>query len=168
MTTKEVLAPGITGTTFMTLFSYIAGEVEDENFSEPDLLAKLYNRLDLHVDKETSKVAGWTAHYLIGILFALVYAAWWKKNKLIPGIKHGLSVGAISGIAAVAVWKLTFKLHPAPPGINFKKYYGQLFVAHIIFGVFAALTYKFVKDRELKRRQENHQRSLPDVNPAVL
>ena len=154
MKANEVFIPAITGTSFMTLFSYIAGEIEDENFSEPDLLSKLYNRIDSNVSTQTSKIAGWNTHYLIGVAFALIYAELWHKMKLRPGIKHGLAVGAISGVTAIAAWATFFKLHPAPPGIHFKKYYAQLWVAHIMFGIVAALTYKFIKDREIKKKQD--------------
>lgn len=152
MKAKEILLPGITATSFMTLFSYIAGEIEDKNFSEPDLLSKLYNRIDLDTNKETSKVIGWSGHYLIGIMFAFIYAEIWKTMKIRPGIKHGLTVGTISGVAAIGAWTTFFTLHPAPPGIHFKKYYAQLWVAHIIFGVVASLAYKFIKDRQLEKK----------------
>jgi hypothetical protein len=154
MNAKEVLVSGITGTTFMTLFSHMAGDIADENFSEPNLLGKLFDRVVPGSSKEVSTIVGWKAHYLIGILFALVYAELWDKEKVKPSIKNGLLLGGISGIAAIAVWKTTFKLHPAPPGINFKNYYIQLWAAHVVFGLFSTLAYQLIKDREQNERQE--------------
>jgi hypothetical protein len=152
MKIKEVLLPAITGTSLMTLFSYIAGEIEDENFNEADLLSKLYNRTSVDSGEEVSKVVGWSAHYLIGVMFAFVYAGIWQNMNLRPGIKHGLIAGGISGVAAIASWKIFFKMHPAPPGIKFNHYYAQLWVAHLVFAVVATLTYKFMKDRQAKNK----------------
>jgi hypothetical protein len=154
MKTKEVLTAGITGTTFMTLFSHIAGDIEQENFSEPNLLAKLFNRVVKKSSKEVSTIVGWQAHYAIGVLFAVIYAELWDKERVKPTAKNGLLLGGLSGTAAIVAWKTMFALHPAPPGINFKKYYMQLWVAHVVFGLFSTLAYQLVKDKELKETRE--------------
>ena len=166
MKAKEIFIPALVGTTFMTVFSHLIGDIEQENFSEPDLLAKLFNRLVKESPKELSTIVGWNAHYLVGALFASVYAELWDKEKLKPTVKNGLLLGGVSGIAAIAVWGATFKLHPAPPGINFKKYYTQLWFAHIVFGVCATLAYKMIKDHEQKKQLEaNDQKYLSTVRP---
>jgi hypothetical protein len=165
MKAKEALIPGIVGTTFMTVFSHLAGDIAQENFSEPDLLSKLFNRVVKESPRELSTLVGWKAHYLIGVLFALAYAELWDKKKVKPSIKSGLLLGGLSGIAAIAVWGTAFKLHPAPPGINFKKYYAQLWVAHVIFGVTSTLAYQMMKEYELKKQQEYDQKYLSMVKP---
>ncbi|MDB5010209.1 MAG: hypothetical protein JWQ06_998, partial [Mucilaginibacter sp.] len=156
---------GITGTTFMTLFSHMIGDFEKENFSEPNLLSQLFDRLVPGQTEKISKVVGWNAHFLIGILFALAYVELWDAQKLKPTVKNGILLGGISGVIAIAVWKTTFKMHPAPPGINFKKYYTQLWVAHVVFAIFSTLTYQLIKDREEKRKLESDQKYLSSVNP---
>lgn len=165
MKTREILTAGITGTTFMTLFSHIAGDIEDENFSEPNLLAKLFNRVLPGSSNEVSKIVGWKTHYLIGLLFALIYVELWDKGIIKPTTTNGLLLGGVSGIAAIAIWKIAFKLHPAPPGINFKKYYIQLWVAHVVFGLFSTIAYQLIKERELKRQEEEDQKYLSSARP---
>ena len=70
---------------------------------------------------------GWTLHYLVGLLFAEIYAPLWEKTPMQPNLKNGLILGGISGIAAILVWKFTLEMHPDPVRVNFKKYAGHLF-----------------------------------------
>lgn len=141
MKTREILIAGISGTTFMTLFSYLVSEIDDENFSEPERLGQLAKGLLPILNKQEKQIAGWTAHYIVGLLFALVYVELWSRKKIKPTLKNNLLLGGISGIIAVAIWKTTFKMHPLPPGLSFNKYYLQLVPAHVVFAVFAGIGY---------------------------
>lgn len=145
MKTKEILAGGLTGTTFMTLFSYLVSLADGENFSEPERLRQLAGRLVPKLDKQQSQALGWLGHYGVGLLFALVYAELWRSGKLKPDLKTNLWLGGLSGLLAVAVWKTTFKMHPLPPSLSFNKYYLQLVPAHVVFAVFAGIGYQILK-----------------------
>ena len=164
MKAEEIIIPGIAGTTVMTIFSKIAGEMVNENFSEPDLLSKLYHRLAPAEPKPIAKVVGWLGHYAVGALFSTVYNKLWDKKLVKASGKNSIWLGALSGVLAIGVWKTTFKLHPAPPGIDYKKYYAQLFFAHIVFAMFATLAYQQIKKRELEQKQED-QKNLSMVTP---
>jgi hypothetical protein len=144
MKTKETLISGVTGTTFMTLFSYLVSLADGENFSEPERLGQLAGRLIPKLDEQQSQALGWLGHYGVGLLFALVYVELWHRGKLKPDLKTCLWLGGLSGLLAVAVWKTTFKMHPLPPSLNFKKYCLQLVPAHIVFAVFAGLGYQII------------------------
>ena len=109
MKTKEILTSGLTGTTFMTLFSYLVSLADGENFSEPERLRQLAGRLVPKLDKQQSQALGWLGHYGVGLLFALVYVELWRRGKLKPHLKTNLWPGGHSGLLAVAVWKTTFK-----------------------------------------------------------
>lgn len=167
MKVEDIILPGIAGTTFMTIFSHVLGEIEDEDFSEPHLLAKLYHRLQPGKSQTNAKTAGWMGHYVVGTLFSAAYNVLWTNKLVKASGKNGVWVGAISGVLAVAVWKTTFKTHPAPPGIHFKKYYVQLFFAHIVFALFATAAYQQLKKQQLKdqNQQQEDQKYLSSVNP---
>jgi hypothetical protein len=141
MKAKEILFAGISGTTFMTAFSYAVSAVEKENFSEPERLGQLANRLLPAINKKENQLIGWSAHYGVGLLFSTAYDWFWSRKRLKPSFKNNLVLGGISGLAAVAIWKTTFKMHPLPPRLSFDKYYLQLVPAHIVFAVFAGLAY---------------------------
>jgi hypothetical protein len=144
MKTEQVLASGLTGTTFMTLFSYLVSIADGENFSEPERLGQLADRLTPKLNKQQSHALGWLGHYAVGLLFALVYVELWSRKKLKPDFYTCLWLGGLSGIFAVAIWKTTFKLHPLPPSLSFNKYYLQLVPAHLVFAVFAGIGYNIL------------------------
>jgi Na+/proline symporter len=138
----KIVLSGIMGTNVMTLFSYLISALAKENFSEPEHLSTMINRLAPGISKKWLKVAGWGAHYAVGILFAAVYAELWENGTIKPSVRNGLVIGALSGAIAVLIWKATFKAHPLPPWIDFKNYYLQLVPAHMVFAVFATITYR--------------------------
>lgn len=148
---EKTAISGITGTSFMTLFSYLVSLAEKENFSEPEHLGTLIHRL-LPGTKKLNHVQGWMTHYAVGILFATVYIELWQQGKVKPGLKEALILGGISGALAVMVWKLTFKMHPAPPWIRYTKYYIQLVPAHMVFAIFTTLTYRLLQNQPTKHK----------------
>lgn len=129
-----------TGTTVMTLFSYLVSLMSNENFSEPEHLGTLMHRLAPGSSKKLTQAAGWGAHYLVGLLFVLVYHELWKNGKIKKTFSTGLVLGLLSGALAVLIWRSTLKSHPAPPWIDFTKFYIQLVPAHMVFAVCATLT----------------------------
>ncbi|MDB5015719.1 MAG: hypothetical protein JWQ84_551 [Mucilaginibacter sp.] len=145
---EKILLPGITGTCFMTLFSYLLSIIKKEDFSEPKHLATMLHRVIPHTSKKVNQVAGWNAHFAVGLVFATAYVELWERGEIKPSVKNGLLLGAVSGLLAVAIWKLTFKLHPLPPWINYNKYYMQLVPAHVVFALFATLAYQLLKLQE--------------------
>jgi hypothetical protein len=145
MKAKKVLVAGVTGTSFMTLFSYLVSAADGENFSEPERLGQLGHRLIPKLDQEQSQALGWMGHYAVGLLFAMVYVELWRRGKIKSSIKNNLLVGAISGLVAIGIWKTTFKMHPLPPSLSFNKYYLQLVPAHVVFAVFAGIGYQLLE-----------------------
>ncbi len=125
----------------MTAFSYLFGYLVRENTKEPDLLGKLVHRLFPGTTRMQSKIAGWTAHYLVGLLFVELYARWWERSSIRANRKTGLVFGGMSGLAAILIWKFTLAAHPFPPAINFKKFAANLLFAHLVFGLVAVIAY---------------------------
>ena len=164
MKAEEIIIPGIAGTTIMTLFSKAIGEMANENFSEPDLLSKLYHRLAPTEPKPVAKLVGWLGHYAVGALFSAAYNKLWNERLVKASGKNSVWLGALSGILAIGIWKSTFTIHPIPPGIDFKKYYAQLFFAHIVFAMFATFAYQQIKKRELEQKRDD-QKNLSMVTP---
>jgi hypothetical protein len=148
MKVKEIMVSGVTGTTFMTLFSYLVSLAEKENFSEPERLGQLAHRLLPQLDKKQSQALGWLGHFGVGVLFALVYVELWRRRKPANTLQHNLLLGALSGALAVGVWKATFDLHPLPPKLNFNKYYLQLVPAHVVFALFAGIGSRILNGKE--------------------
>jgi hypothetical protein len=143
----NILLSATAGTTMMTLFSYLVSLVADKNFSEPEHLGTMIHQLLPGTSKKQSQVAGWGAHYAVGLLFVLVYRELWEGGKIKKNLRNSIILGALSGALAVGVWKATLKTHPAPPWIDFTNYYIQLVPAHIVFAVCATLTSSLLDER---------------------
>jgi hypothetical protein len=146
--TENTLIAATAGTTLMTLFSYLVSLAADKNFSEPEHLGTMIHRFIPGKSKKATQVAGWGAHYAVGLLFVLVYRELWNNGKIKRSIKNGVILGALSGALAVLVWKTTLKIHPAPPWIDFTNFYIQLVPAHIVFAVCATLTSRLYDARK--------------------
>jgi hypothetical protein len=143
----KVISAAVTGTTFMTLFSYLVSETKNKQFKEPRLLATLLYRLTPQINKQMSQVAGWGIHYSVGFIFAVLYAEKWRAEENEATVRSGLMLGGLSGLFAIIVWRSVFTLHPVPPKINYKKYYGHLLLAHFIFGAFTSIGYNMISSK---------------------
>lgn len=139
----KIALAGISGTTLMTLFSYVLSIKKKKQFKEPEILNKLLKRADLNLDTIHKKdPPGWVLHYLAGLSFSLAYDSIWRKTGVTPTMANSLIMGTINGLFGILVWKAVFKLHPNPPNIHFSHFYRQLLIAHVIFGLFAKLGYQ--------------------------
>ena len=142
----KILLAGVVGTTFMTLYSYIISKREREQFVEPVLLNELIDRSETlpEIDNAEKKVhpAGWLGHYGIGVVFVLSYYVLWRRALSSPSLVKALLIGSASGLAGIAAWKIMFAANDNPPQNDRYRYYRQLFVAHLIFSVFALYGYK--------------------------
>ncbi|HEY9195984.1 MAG TPA: hypothetical protein VIM77_06950 [Mucilaginibacter sp.] len=147
-TTPVTVISGITGTAMMTLFSYLLSHAAKENFSEPEHLSTMIHRLAPQISKDKSRIMGWNAHFAVGLGFSAAYVKLWEDKKIKPSLTNSLLLGLLSGVFAVAVWKLTLKMHPLPPWINYNKYYLQLVPAHVVFALFATLAYRLLKQQQ--------------------
>ncbi|TDN95010.1 hypothetical protein DET49_10376 [Salegentibacter sp. 24] len=142
MNTGKILISSIIGTSAMTIFSYLVSNSKNKNFREPEVLGKLIKALPLNISKDTAHLAGWGMHYTIGFAFVASYNEIWKQTKVKPSLTSGILMGTASGVLGTLGWKLMFKVHPNPPAKNLKPFFGHLLLAHIVFGIFSALSYR--------------------------
>jgi len=145
---------GIGGTTVMTAGSALMSLMMNENFREPEHLGTMIGRVAPFLSKKAQLLAGWGAHYGMGFVFAAVYVELWETGKIKHTIKNGLILGFLSGVLGMLVWKGTFKAHPLPPFINKSNFYIQRIPAHIVFAVFATISYRLIKAQEEEAAEE--------------
>lgn len=149
MEINKILSGSLTGTSAMTLLSYLLSKKFNQQFKEPELLNKLLsdNRLFRYLNKNS--VPGWLIHYLMGTLFTTSSHFIWKTTKVNPTMKNGAFLGLMYGLIGIVGWHLIFKLHPNPPSVNLQKYYLHLLAAHLFFGCGTSLGYKHFRNRNL-------------------
>ena len=156
---EEGIVSSISGTSMMTLFSYLVSLAENDNFSEPENLGALIHRLFPTTRKSEAVVIGWTIHYMVGFMFVIIYKELWRSGKIRKTIANGIILGICNGLIGSAVWNWTLQAHPFPKKINFSRYLMHLIPAHIVFAICATLT-----DLQLDQKRSvnsKNNRSVP-------
>jgi len=138
-----ILLATITATLHMTIMSYVFSATYRELYKEPLLLKYLIQRFGSPLSANAEEVWGWIIHFAVGLLFVLCYQVLLHFEVLDISWTSGLIFGAVAGIVGIGWWHLMFKLSNFPP-IDFKGYYKQLFVVHIIFGLTMVAVYKIL------------------------
>lgn len=140
-TLLQILVATIAATSAMTLFSYVISASFRELYKEPVLLTFLLAQFKIEVSLKSKATLAWLLHYFIGFIFVLFYHLLWGNNILKLSLLNAVLLGSITGIIGIIGWMIIFRLADYKPNIDFKGYYIQLFFAHIIFGIVAALFY---------------------------
>jgi hypothetical protein len=143
---SKIIVSSIGGTSLMSLFSYLVSDQKHKNFKEPEILSDLVKRVIPDISKQQADIGGWVLHYAVGTLFTAIYDQIWDKTSIKPNIKSGALLGALSGLAGIAIWRTTIAMHPRPPIKDYNSYYKHLLLAHILFGIAAAESYKRTKN----------------------
>lgn len=138
----QILLASIIGTVVMTGFSYYMSEQFNALFKEPVLLNLVTSSAKIEVNPKRKSALGWIAHFVIGLVFVVCYHLIWKYSDFDPTWFCGLIFGIISGFVGIFSWHFLFKLGDNPPKVKFKKYYLQLFFAHILFALAVVGVYK--------------------------
>ncbi len=139
---------GVAGTLVMTAGSELMSLLGKENFSEPDHLETMVSRIVPVLSKHARKIAGWGAHFTMGLIFAAIYVELWETKKIKHTLKNALILGVVSGVIGLFIWKATFKVHPLPPWLNYDLFYWQRIPAHIEFAVADTMAYKLTANIE--------------------
>jgi hypothetical protein len=130
-------------TIVMTLFSGLVSQVVHQNYIEPYLLNKVFgaqfsNPMTRH------SLMGWIVHFAFGCLFVISYHVLWYFKLVGHSWVSGLILGFISGLIGILGWRMLRRLTPDINELWQKNYYGQLLVAHILFGIIAAKIYSVI------------------------
>ena len=138
---KIVLA-AITGTSVMTIFSYIMAYIKNDQFKEPQLLNILINNSET-IPLKCSKTGpvGWIAHYVIGTIMFLSFALLWNFTELDVSWISATFLGIGAGIICIAGWHLMFYFNARPPEVNLNGFSIQLMIVHLIFSLSGFLVY---------------------------
>lgn len=140
----QIVVATIAATSAMTLFSYVISASFRELYKEPVLLTFLLTQVKIDLSLKSKATLAWLLHYFIGFIFVVIYHFLWVNNILQLSLWSAFLLGSISGIIGITGWMILFRLTDYKPDIDFKGYYIQLFFAHIIFGLVAALFYYLI------------------------
>lgn len=131
----------IVATSVMTIFSYLVSASFRELYKEPVLLSYCISSFNISLSDKVKRILSWLIHYGIGFMFVLGYHLIWEYRIIEKSWLSALILGIISGIIGIASWLVIFKISKYEPNIDFKGYYLQLFIAHVLFALAALPVY---------------------------
>ena len=135
---KQALVGGIIGAAVMSIVTMAAPMMGMPKMSQPAMLSMMMG---------FPIVAGWLMHFMIGIIFAMVYAFFFIN--IVKKISNNILKGAIFGFAvfifAQIMMAIMGMMMPMPPmeGSMMLMMVGAM-IGHLVFGITVAM---FVKEQ---------------------
>jgi len=93
-------------------------------------------------NKQDAVILGGAIHFTMGILFAIIYAAFWSVGIGSPTWWWGLIFGALHGILVIVLLLVVIRVHPQLSELfNGLPVLVAILLNHMVFGVVVALVY---------------------------
>lgn len=131
---SQAVTGGLVGTAAMTMVMYVAPMMGMPKMSPPAMLSMMMG---------VPLFAGWIGHFMIGIIFTIMYAfllyPLLKKvsGRVLKGILFGLAAFIFAQIAMAVMGAMLGNM-PAPEGSMVLVLMGSI-IGHLVFGIVAAL-----------------------------
>jgi len=134
MDVSRAILAGIVGTAIMTAFMMLAPLMGMPEMNPPQMMAGLMG---------VSVIVGWIMHFMIGIVFALIYAGVLASMLPIANIWiKGLVFGIIAFVMGQVGMMIMQNIFDAPgPGDSMVPMMIASLVGHIVFGIAVVRTY---------------------------
>ncbi len=131
------IVAGLAGTAVMTALMVVAPKM---GMPEMDIIGMLGSMVTANSDRVT--LLGTVIHFMMGVLFAIVYALLWSAGIGNPTWIWGLIFGAVHGVIAIISMPVLMRMHPRAPEMESGQLMmgGQL-MGHMVFGLVVALVY---------------------------
>lgn len=125
------------GTLAMTALMYVAPAMGMPKMDIIGMLGTMFTS-----NQGTARVMGVVAHFMMGAVFAIIYALLWSLGIGSPTWLWGLIFGAVHGVVTMVMIPMMMKIHPRPTQMdNGPKMMVGMLAAHMFFGLVVALTY---------------------------
>lgn len=136
----SAIISGLAGTLVMTVLMYMAPAMGMPKMDILGMLGTMFSP-----KQGVARVIGVLAHFMMGAVFAIVYALLWSLGIGSPTWLWGIIFGAVHAVVAMVMIPVMMKMHPRPSQMESgpKMMVGQL-VVHMVFGLALALTYSIL------------------------
>ena len=131
------IVAGLAGTAAMTVLMYLAPMMGLPKMDIIGMLGSMFTS-----NKGTATILGLVTHFMMGGIFAIIYALLWSLGIGSPTWLWGLIFGAVHGVVAIVTMPLMARMHPRPPEMEggMLTMLGQL-MGHMVYGLVVALVY---------------------------
>jgi hypothetical protein len=116
----------------MTVLMYVAPMMGMPRMDIVGMLGSAFTE-----NKGVATALGLMAHFMAGVVFALIYALIWGIGLGSATWLWGLVFGAVHGIVAIVMVPLLMRMHPRAPDMAG----GAMLMAHLVYGLIVALVY---------------------------
>lgn len=131
------IVAGLLGTLVMTLLMYMAPRMGMPKMDIIGMLGTMFT-----ASEGIARILGTLAHFMMGVIFAIIYALLWSLGIGSPTWLWGLIFGAVHGVVAAVMMPVMTKMHPRPPQMESgPMLVVGLLMGHLVFGLVVALTY---------------------------
>jgi len=137
MNLTAAIIAGFVGTAVMTGLMYMAPMMGMPKMNIIGMLGTMFT-----ANEGAARVIGVILHFMMGIIFALIYAWLWSVGIGAATWWWGLLFGAVHGVAAMIMMPLMIRMHPRPPAMQMGPMLMMgLLLGHLVFGLAVVLTY---------------------------
>jgi uncharacterized membrane protein YagU involved in acid resistance len=121
----------------MTILMYVAPAMGMPRMDIIGLLGTMFT-----ANEGTAKIIGTILHFMMGTIFAIIYALLWNIGIGSVTWWWGLIFGAVHAVLAMVGMPIMMRIHPRPPQMEqgIMTMIGLL-MGHLVFGLVVALTY---------------------------
>ncbi|MDT8304379.1 MAG: hypothetical protein RRC07_00470 [Anaerolineae bacterium] len=133
----SAIIAGLVGTAVMTALMYLGPRM---GMPEMDMIGMLGTMVT--ADEGLAKPIGAVIHFMMGAIFAIIYAFVWANLFGAPTWLWGLVFGAIHGVIAIVTMPMMIRMHPRPPAMQMgPQMMMGILMGHLVFGLVVALVY---------------------------
>src|SRR3972149_1334072 len=100
---------GLLGTLVMALLMIMAPRMGMPKMDIIGMLGTMFT-----ASEGTARVLGILAHFMMGVIFAIIYALLWSFGIGSPTWLWGLIFGAVHGVVAMVMIPVVMRMHPRP------------------------------------------------------
>lgn len=137
MNLLNAILSGLAGTLIMTALMYMAPAMGMPKMDIIGMLGTMFTP-----NQGAARVMGTVAHFMMGAVFAILYALLWNLGIGSSTWLWGVIFGAAHGVIAMLTMPMMVKMHPRPPKMDSgAMMMVGLLAGHMVFGLVVALTY---------------------------
>lgn len=137
MNVLGAIVAGLAGTAVMTVLMYLAPRMGMPGMDMPKMLGTMFITRE-----ETATAVGLVIHFMMGAIFAVIYALLWSLGVGSATWWWGLIFGAVHGLIAAGMMPIMLRMHPRPPEMSFGPVMiAGVLMAHLVYGLVVALVY---------------------------
>ena len=131
------IVAGLVGTAAMTILMMLAPMMGMPKMDIVGMLGSMFT-----TNQGTAKLIGLVIHFMMGIIFAIIYALLWSFGVGASTWLWGLVFGFVHGLVAILTMPMMMKMHPRPPEMTPgpRLMMGQI-LGHLVYGLVTALVY---------------------------